>query len=317
LSSKPSAGAQGVIFNPPDGGSIRRFAQQAKRNQIYIAYIWDSPPWFTPFDANEYWTVYAAGGVLCKQGCNSEATHLDHREVRGGKIAGVTSHDGNTLDVERGAARDAAIAEFPKIEFVGSLPGLPGREPSLKAAVALLARHPDIKGFVAQNDDVALGILAALRNAGLEPGKDVDVVSTDGTGEGARLVERGHILITCANPGTFAGVFFTSRIYDVTHRWRPKDTERLLTWRSIHIDASNVDAYIPRHVENGSKPPFDYRLMSKVLHPKDWDPQRRSTPSISTSSGRSCRSLGLQPNAAERTPPLVTPNEVAGIFGIV
>ena len=140
MSSKPSAGAQGVIFNLPDGGGIRRFAQQAKRNQIYIAYIWDSPPWFTPFDANEYWTVYAAGGVLCKQGCNSEATHLDHREVRGGKIAGVTSHDGNTLDVERGAARDAAIAEFPKIEFVGSLPGLPGREPSLKAAVALLER---------------------------------------------------------------------------------------------------------------------------------------------------------------------------------
>ena len=197
-------------------------------------------------------------------------------------MAGVTSHDGNTLDVKRGAERDAAIAEFPTVEFVGSLPGLGGREPSLKAVVALLPRHPDIKGFVAQNDDVALGILAALRNAGLEPGKDVHVVST---GEGARLVKRGHILITCANPGTFAGGFFTSRIYDVTHRWRPKDTEGLLTWRSIHIDASNVDAYIPRHVENGSKPPFDYRLMSKVLHPKDWDPQRRSTPSISTCSG--------------------------------
>jgi hypothetical protein len=44
LSSKLSAGAQGVIFNLSDGGGIRRFAQQAKRNQIYIAYIWDSPP---------------------------------------------------------------------------------------------------------------------------------------------------------------------------------------------------------------------------------------------------------------------------------
>jgi hypothetical protein len=59
LSSKLSAGAQGVIFNLSDGGGIRSFAQQAKRNQIHIANIWDSPPWFTPFDVNECWTVYA------------------------------------------------------------------------------------------------------------------------------------------------------------------------------------------------------------------------------------------------------------------
>jgi hypothetical protein len=44
-------------------------------------------------------------------------------------------------------------------------------------------------------------------------------------GEGARLVKRGHIPITRANPGTFAGGFFTSRIYHVTHGWRPKDSQ--------------------------------------------------------------------------------------------
>jgi ABC-type sugar transport system substrate-binding protein len=268
-------GAQGVIFNLSDGGSIRRFTQQAKQNQIYVANIWDSQPWFTPYDANEYWTVYAQPEEFSAiKAATGKLLTLITERFGGGKVAGVTGNDGNTLDIERSAARDAAIAEFPKIEFVGSLPGLWSREPSLKAAAALLSRHPDIKGFVAQNDDVALGILAALRNAGLEPGKDVYVVSTDGTGEGARLVKRGHILITCANPGTFAGGFFTSRIYDVTHGWRPKDTERLLTWRSVHVDASNVDAYLARHVENGGKAPFDYRLMSKVLHPKDWDPQQ-------------------------------------------
>ena len=52
-------GRPGRHFNLSDGGGIRRFAQKAKRNQIYIAYIWDSPPWFMAFDANEYWTVYA------------------------------------------------------------------------------------------------------------------------------------------------------------------------------------------------------------------------------------------------------------------
>ncbi len=272
-------GAQGVIINFSDGGSIRRFSQLAKQNQIYIANIWDSQPWFTPFDANDYWTVYAQPEELSAiKAATAKMLTLIVEKFGGGKVAGVTGNDGNTLDIERSAGRDAAIKEFPKIEFVGSLPGLWSREASLKAAAALLSRHPDIRGFVAQNDDVALGILAALRNAGLEPGKDVYIVSTDGTGEGARMVKRGHILVTCANPGTFAGGFFTSRIYDVTHGWRPKDTERLLTWRSVHVDASNVDAYLARYVDNGGRQPFNYRLMSKVMHPNDWDPQQEIYP---------------------------------------
>lgn len=272
-------GAHGVLINFSDGGSIRRFSQLAKQNQIYIANIWDSQPWFTPFDANDYWTVYAQPEEYSAiKAATAKLSELIIEKFGGGKVAGVTGNDGNTLDIERSAGRDAGLKDFPKIEFVGSLPGLWSREASLKAAATLLSRHPDIKGFVAQNDDVALGILAALRDAHLEPGKDVYIVSTDGTGEGARNVKNGHILITCANPGTFAGGFFTARLYDVTHGWTPKDTERLLAWRSIHIDASNVDAYIARHVDNGGRQPFNYRLMSKALHPQDWDPQQEIYP---------------------------------------
>jgi ABC-type sugar transport system substrate-binding protein len=272
-------GAQGIILNLSDGGTIRRLAQQAKQDQIYIANIWDSQPWFTPFDANDYWTLYAQPEEFSSiKEATGRLLKLVTETFGGGEIAGVTGNDGSTLDIERSAGRDAAFPAYPKTKLVGTLPGLWNREDSLKAAAALLSRHPNIKGFVAQNDDVALGILAALHNAGLEPGKDVFVVSTDGTTEAARLIKRGQILITAANPGTYAGGFFTARIYDVTHGWTPRNTERLLAWRSVLIDASNIDAYIARHVDNGGKPPFNYRLMSKVAHPKDWDPQQEVYP---------------------------------------
>ena len=39
------------------------------------------------------------------------------------------------------------------------------------------------------------------------------------------------------------------------------------------ITKDNVDTYLERYVNNGDVRPFDYRRMSKVLHPKDWDPQ--------------------------------------------
>jgi hypothetical protein len=40
----------------------------------------------------------------------------------------------------------------------------------------------------------------------------------------------------------------------------------------------NVDVYLERYVDNGDIAPFDYRLMSKVEHPDDWDPQAEVFP---------------------------------------
>jgi ABC-type sugar transport system substrate-binding protein len=245
------SGSQGVIFNLSDGGSIRRFAQEAQQNQIWITNIWDSQPWFTPYDANDYWTLYAQPEEFSGlRGATEDMLKVITEKFGGGKVAGVTGNDGSTLDIERSGGRDAAFPFYPKTQLVDQLPGLWNREDSLKVASELLSRHPDLKGFVA----------------------------TDGTAAGARSIKRGEQLATCANPGTFAGGVFTARIYDVTHGWRPKDTERLLNWRSVKIDSSNVDPYLARYIDNGDTPTFDYRKMSKVLYPNDWDPQQEFFP---------------------------------------
>ncbi len=273
------SGTQGVLFNLADGGSIRRFAQEAKQNQVWITNIWDSQPWFTPYDTSEYWTLYAQPEESSSlRDATKQMLSIITAKFGGGEIAGVTGNNGSTLDIERSAGRDAGIASFPKTKLVGTLPGLWDREDSLKAASALLSRYPNIKGFVAQCDDSAQGVIAALHEIGLRPGQDVYVVATDGTSAGARAVKSGEQLATCANPGAFAGGTFMARLYDVTHGWRPKETERMLSWRSVIIDSSNVDPYLARYIDNGDVSPFDYRKISKVLHPADWDPQQEFFP---------------------------------------
>lgn len=52
----------------------------------------------------------------------------------------------------------------------------------------------------------------------------------------------------------------------------------MLNWHSVTTTKENVDVYLDRYVDNGNVPPFDYRLMSKVAHPNDWDPQGEITP---------------------------------------
>jgi hypothetical protein len=74
------------------------------------------------------------------------------------------------------------------------------------------------------------------------------------------------------------GAMMTTRIYDVMHGWKPRAAERMMLWGSRIMTKGNVDQYLERYVDNGDVAPFNYRLMSKVLHPDDWDPQDLITP---------------------------------------
>lgn len=274
-----TSGAQAAIFNLADGGSIRGVSRLAAANDVYIANVWDSLPWFTPFEASDYYTLYTVPEEFEAHRAVT-ATLLDAvtRQFGGGDIIGVTGTNGNLTDLQRSRGRDAAFKDYPKTRLVDQLPGRWNREDSLKAAEDLLTRHPDIKGVVAQNDDVAQGVIAAIQAAGLRPGTDILVVGADGTSLAARAIKEGKQLATSANSPAYAAAILTGRIYDVTHGWSPRASERLLNWRSLTVTADNVDSYIDRYVDNGGVEPFDYRKISRVLHPEDWDPQAEVFP---------------------------------------
>lgn len=274
-----AAGVSGVIFNLSDGSAIRGLARTAAQNRIYIANIWDSLPWFTPFDADDYYTLFAVSEEVTAQREVTEVLLAGVTEkFGGGDIIGVTGSKGSLLELQRNRGRDAAFAKFPKTRLVDELPGLWNREDALKATEDLLTRNPNVVGIVTQDDDIALGAIAALNAAGLRPGEDVLVVGTSGTGLGSKAVKAGQMLATKGNSPALAAALFTTRLYDVTHGWVPRASERMLNWNTLTLTRDNIDGWIERFVDNGDVEPFDYRKMSKVLHPDDWDPQAEVYP---------------------------------------
>lgn len=274
-----AAGTQTIIVHASDGSGLRREAQLAGQNKAYFANVWATLPWFTPFDASEYYTLYAVPEEFsAHRGVTVELLKAVTERFGGGNIIGVTGVPGFSTDTVRSRGRDAAFKDFPKTRLVGQLPGNFNREDSLKATEDLLSRYKNVVGVVAQNDDVAQGVIAALRENGLQPGKDVLVVGADGTTEGATAIKNGQQLATSANIPAFFGAMFTARLFDVMHGWKPRAAERMLYWHSVTTTKANVDIYLDRYVHNGGVEPFDYRLMSKVLHPTDWDPQAEVFP---------------------------------------
>jgi ABC-type sugar transport system substrate-binding protein len=269
-----TAGVNGIILHAPDGSAIRRIAELSGQNQIYFSNVWATQPWFTPFEVNDYYTLYGVPEEFTAEaGVTRELLKAVVAKFGGGNIIGVTGVPGFSTDTVRSRGRDSVFKDFPTTKLVGQLPGNFNREDSLKATEALLARYKNVVGVVAQNDDVAQGVIAALRSAGLQPGVDVLVVGADGTTEGARAIKQGEQVATSANIPAYQAALFTTRLYDVLNGWRPRASERMLYWRSIITTKANVDPYLARYVDNGDVQPFNYRLMSKVLHPHDWDPQ--------------------------------------------
>ena len=272
-------GTQAVMLHAPGGGSIRRIAQLANENGIWLDNTWGTLPWFTPFEAGDYYTMYAVPEEFgAHRAVTVEVCKAIMATSGGGKLVGVTGIEGTSTDLIRSRGRNDALKDFPEIELVGELPGKWNREDSQKAMEDLLTRFGDVQGVVAQNDDVADGCIAALRAAGFRPGEDVFVSGADGTTGGAEMIKQGRLLCTSANVPQFMGGLLTTRLYDVMHGWAPTAPERMMSWRSVTMTADNVDGYLERYVDGGDVPPFDYARMSKVLHPEDWDPQAELFP---------------------------------------
>jgi ABC-type sugar transport system substrate-binding protein len=69
------------------------------------------------------------------------------------------------------------------------------REKALTLATDILRAHPQVKGFFAANDTMALGIAQALQNAGK---KDVIVIGVDGAKDAEEAIKKGTMTATVA-----------------------------------------------------------------------------------------------------------------------
>lgn len=70
------------------------------------------------------------------------------------------------------------------------------RQKALTAATTIMQKNPDLKGFFAANDDMGLGIVQAVKNAG--KAGEVVVISVDGNEDALEAVKSGDLYATVA-----------------------------------------------------------------------------------------------------------------------
>ena len=85
------------------------------------------------------------------------------------------------------------IKDHPGMQIVASQTGDFARDKGRQVAETLLQANPDANAIYAHNDEMAIGAIAAIEAAGKQPGKDIIIVSIDGTRDALQAIIDGKM----------------------------------------------------------------------------------------------------------------------------
>jgi simple sugar transport system substrate-binding protein len=262
------------LINSLDGSALKKIAKDAHASGGFLINVGSNLPWSSPIDAGPaftqgfvtredvgvYETVkYTVALAVKKFGPNAKFLH-------------VTGPKGAFMDNIRTAAVKRALAEFPGVTIVGSLPGNWSAEDGLKATEDLISRYGKPNGIIAQNDGSLTGVLAALRGLKIQAGEEVVTMGVDGATDILRAIKSGTVAATAFQSPAYHGIQAVSRLYDALNGYEPSAPERFVGFQGLLVTKDNVDGVLRRYVDNRNLP-FDPKLLSHVISADKWDPQ--------------------------------------------
>ena len=153
--------------------------------------------------------VFLIDREVTAEPCENYITFMGSNFVRQGKqaadllaeatneqaqVAILEGTPGASVSADRQSGfQDQLEAEYPDMEVVASQTANFVRTEGQTVMEQLLQSNPDINAVYAHNDEMALGAIQAIRDAGKTPGDDVKIVSIDGTEGAVQALAQGQM----------------------------------------------------------------------------------------------------------------------------
>ncbi len=123
-----------------------------------------------------------------------------------GTIVELEGTTGSSPANNRKKGFDDAVKKASGLKIVASQSGDFNRDKGRQLMQTLLQAHPTVTAVYAHNDEMAIGAIAALEAAGKVPGKDVIVVSIDGTADALKAIADGKMGATVQSSPFFGPI---------------------------------------------------------------------------------------------------------------
>jgi ribose transport system substrate-binding protein len=109
-----------------------------------------------------------------------------------GKVTILLGSSGNGVTTDRTKGFLEELKATPGMTVIGQQTGNFRRADGRAVMAAMLKAHPEITAVYAENDEMGIGAVAAIKAAGRNPGVDVKVQSIDGIHEAVQLIVSGQ-----------------------------------------------------------------------------------------------------------------------------
>jgi ribose transport system substrate-binding protein len=185
IQSMLNQGAQMLIVAPLNSDGLQPALDAAKAKKVPVVTI-DRKVTSQP--CSDYLTFI--GSDFVSQG--KRAADAMIKATGGtGKVAILLGSSGNNVTTDRTKGFKDGIAGTPGLSVVAEQTGEFERAKGQSVMEQLIQSNPDITAVYAENDEMGIGAVNALKAAGKKPGQDVKIVSIDGTRNAVQLVADG------------------------------------------------------------------------------------------------------------------------------
>ena len=174
--SRGFAGITSCVADPGITPSILRMAQS---EGVYVANGWNLEAWLTPFEIGDYYTSFSTPNDVA--GARALARLLFNHMGGHGDIIHVAGIPGSTVAINRADRSRSRVEGVPPASaWWRASRAATTRGKTIPVINAMLVAHPTAKAVFCQNDDTAMGVIAALQSRGRH---DVLVTGIDGIPE--------------------------------------------------------------------------------------------------------------------------------------
>ncbi|TPJ78767.1 sugar ABC transporter substrate-binding protein [Mesorhizobium sp. B2-5-13] len=209
-----------IACDANDSPNARPVVEAVRDAGAYISTIWNKTDDLHPWDVGDNYVSH----MTWSDEKPAEQTARILFEAMGGK-GGVVHLGGiaaNNPAIERLNGLKNALKDFPNIELLDAQPADWDTTKGTELMASFLTRFGDkITGVHCANDNIAYGVIEALRAEGIE---GMPIVAYDGNPEAVKLVMDGKLLATVfTNPHWGGGITAALAYYAATGAFKPSE----------------------------------------------------------------------------------------------
>lgn len=182
-------------------------------------------------------------------------------------LIAINGHNHLQLDVDRRVGLQRRLTESPGATLLEVKEGEWHEKTARAVTLDLLQKYPNVNAIWTASDTMALGAIAAIKEIGKQPGKDIAVAGVDWTSRGLEAVRSGEMLGSVGGHFMEAG-FALLLIYDYHHGHDFADDVGVrFKTPMVAMSQNEIRRYVEKVGPNPDWSRIDFKRFTKTHNP--------------------------------------------------